>query len=60
MLLCEATQELSIRVFESLCHIYFGSGGGASAKVSVFVIFFIAFSDREFNSKKECEKKNWG
>ena len=33
---------------------------GASARVSVLVIFFILFSDRGANSKKNGAKKNWG
>ena len=34
--------------------------GGASARVSVLVIFFILFLERGANSKKNGAKKNWG
>ena len=38
--------------------ISFGQEGGASARVSVLVIFFILFLERGANSKKNGAKKN--
>ena len=51
------SQDLCSKVYRAF--IFFHEGG-ASARVSVLVIFFILFSDRASNSKKNVAKKNWG